>query len=173
MERQLPSRDNRRILLVEDDGRIINFMQRGLEAEGITLDVVSAKIPALQLTESRHYNAIILDIFLRTDDGLDICRTLRQRSIDTPVLVMTAKDSMELREASVTAGANAYLPKPFSFDDLLSTLENMRQAYLTIGKTASTGSPGASLCLNHARPMYFPNRGGRNGTETVGMADDR
>jgi DNA-binding response OmpR family regulator len=141
MERQLPSRDNRRILLVEDDGRIINFMQRGLEAEGMTLDVVSAKTPALQLTESRRYNTIILDIYLGDDDGLDICRTLRQRSINTPVLVMTAKDSKELREASVKAGANAYLTKPFSFDDLLSTLEKMRQTYLAIDTTVPTGLP--------------------------------
>jgi DNA-binding response OmpR family regulator len=138
---ELPSHNNKRILLVEDDRRIINFMQRGLEAEGITLDVVSAKTPALHLTESRRYNTIILDIYLGDEDGLDICRTLRQRSIDTPVLVMTAKDSMELREASVTAGANAYLPKPFSFDDLLSTLEKMRQAYLTIDLTVPTGFP--------------------------------
>jgi DNA-binding response OmpR family regulator len=141
MELQRPVLDNKRILLVEDDSRIVNFMQRGLEAEGITLDVVSAKTPALYLAESRRYNTIILDIYLGEDDGLDVCRTLRQRSIDTPVLVMTAKDSMELREATVKAGANAYLPKPFSFDDLLSTLEKMRQAYLTIGKPVPTGLP--------------------------------
>jgi DNA-binding response OmpR family regulator len=54
---------------------------------------------------------------------------------------MTAKDSRELREASVKAGANAYLPKPFSFDDLLSTLEKMRQTYLTIDKAVPTGLP--------------------------------
>jgi len=141
MELQRPLLDNKRILLVEDDSRIVNFMQRGLEAEGITLDVVSAKTPALNLAESRRYNTIILDIYLGEDDVLDVCRTLRQRSIDTPVLVMTAKDSMEFREASVKAGANTYLPKPFSFDDLLSTLEKIRQAYLTIGKPVPTGLP--------------------------------
>jgi CheY-like chemotaxis protein len=68
---ELPSHNNKRILLVEDDRRIINFMQRGLEAEGITLDVVSAKTPALHLTESRRYNTIILDIYLGDEDGLD------------------------------------------------------------------------------------------------------
>ena len=141
MERQPPPLDNKRILLVEDDSRIINFMQRGLEAEGMVLDVVSAKTPALHLAESRHYNSIILDIYLGDDDGLDVCRSLRQRSIHTPVLVMTAKDSMELREASVKAGANAYLPKPFSFDDLLSTLAKMRQAYMTMRSTVSMGLP--------------------------------
>jgi len=141
MDRQVSSHDHKRILLVEDDLRIINFMQRGLEAEGITLDVASAKTPAIHLTESRRYDTIILDIYLGDDDGLDVCRTLRQRSIDTPVLVMTAKDSTELREASVKAGATAYLPKPFSFEDLLSTLGRMRQAYLTIDKAVPTGLP--------------------------------
>jgi DNA-binding response OmpR family regulator len=116
-------------------------MQRGLEAEGMTLDIVSAKAPALKLTESRRYNTIILDIYIGDDDGLDVCRTLRQRSIDTPILVMTAKDSRELQEASVNAGADAYLPKPFSFDDLLSTLEKMRQAYLPINPTVPMGLP--------------------------------
>ena len=141
MELPRPLLDNKRILLVEDDNRIVNFMQRGLEAEGITLDVVSAKTPALHLAESRRYNTIILDIYLGDDDGLDVCRTIRQRLIDTPVLVMTAKDSMELREASVKAGANAYLPKPFSFDDLLSTLEKMLQAYLTVHNAVPMGLP--------------------------------
>jgi DNA-binding response OmpR family regulator len=141
MAQQLPSLDNKRILLVEDDARIVNFMQRGLEAEGMTLDVVSAKTPALYLAESHHYNSIILDIYLGDDDGLDVCRTLRQRSIDTPILLMTAKDSMELREASVKAGANAYLPKPFSFDDLLRTLEKVRKAHLTINKAVPMGLP--------------------------------
>lgn len=141
MELPRPLLDNKRILLVEDDNRIVNFMQRGLEAEGITLDVVSAKTPALHLAESRRYNTIILDIYLGDDDGLDVCRTIRQRLIDTPVLVMTAKDSMELREASVKAGANAYLPKPFSFDDLLSTLEKMLQAYLIVHNAVPMGLP--------------------------------
>ena len=125
MEQTLSNGRSKRILLVEDDVRIVNFMQRGLEAEGFRLDVASAKVPALHLAESNCYHAIILDVYLGGDDGLDICRTLRQRSINTPVLVMTAKDCEELREASEQAGTNGYLPKPFSFDDLVSTLSSM------------------------------------------------
>lgn len=125
---QQTSLDERRILLVEDDDRIIDFMQRGLAAEGIRVDVALAKAPALHLTESHRYDAIILDIFLGDDDGLELCRILRERSIDTPVLVMTAKDCLELREASRKAGASAYLPKPFSFEDLLGTLKSFQPA---------------------------------------------
>ena len=125
MEQTLSNGQPKRILLVEDDVRIVNFMQRGLEAEGFRLDVASAKAPALHLAESNCYHAIILDVYLGDDNGLDICRILRQRSNNTPVLVMTAKDCAELREASGQAGSNAYLPKPFSFDDLLSTLSSM------------------------------------------------
>ena len=125
MEPQRSLLDDMRILLVEDDTRIVNFMQRGLEAEGFRLDVTSAKAPALHLAETNCYHAIILDVYLGDDNGLDICRTLRQRSNNTPVLVMTAKDCAKLREASEQAGTNAYLPKPFSFDDLLSTLSSI------------------------------------------------
>ena len=95
----------------------------------------------LSTTETHTYEVIVIDIFLAQDDGLDACRTLRQRAIKTPVLVMTAKDSMELREASVNAGATAYLPKPFSFDDLLNALEKVCQAYLTIDEAAPVGLP--------------------------------
>ena len=128
MGSQQTSLDDRRILLVDDDDRIINFMQRGLEAEGLQVDVASANDQALHLTESHRYDAVILDIFLGNDDGLELCRILRERSIDTPVLVMTAKDCPELREAGRQAGASAYLPKPFSFEDLLGTLKSFQPA---------------------------------------------
>ena len=111
-----------RVLLVEDDERIAGFMKRGLEAEAYEVDLASEKIQALALTEACSYNTIIMDIFLGSDDGLDICRTLRQRSVGTPIVIMTAKDSAETRQASKEAGADAYLPKPFPFEDLLATI---------------------------------------------------
>lgn len=125
---QQTSLDEKRILLVEDDDRIIDFMQRGLEAEGFQVDVASAKAPALHLTTSHRYDVIILDIFLGDDDGIELCRVLRERSIDTPVLVMTAKDSEETRRASEEAGADAYLPKPFAFEDLLAMINGLEGA---------------------------------------------
>ena len=115
------------ILVVEDDERIVDFMKRGLEAEEYTVDIASGKAQTFDLTESRAYDFIILDIFLGPDNGLDICRTLRRQSVQTPILVMTAKGSAETRRASEEAGANAYLSKPFAFDDLLNTLNSAVQ----------------------------------------------
>lgn len=113
------------ILLVEDDDRIVDFMKRGLEAEAYAVDRASGKTHAFTLTESRNYDVIVLDIFLGEDDGLDICRSLRQRSVKAPILVMTAKDSVETRRASEEAGADAYLPKPFPFEDLLTMIQSL------------------------------------------------
>ena len=152
MEQTFSNGRPKRILLVEDDVRIVNFMRRGLEAEGMTLDVVSEKAQALQLADSHRYNTIILDIYVGEDNGLDICRTLRQHADTTPILIMTAKDSTELHEASEQAGASAYLPKPFSFDELLVTLENIGRAYSKIHEAATDGVPDANPRLNHTAP---------------------
>jgi DNA-binding response OmpR family regulator len=113
------------ILLVEDDDRIVDFMKRGLEAEEYEVDLASGKAHTFTLTESRDYDVIVLDIFLGEDDGLDICRSLRRRSVETPILIMTAKDSAEIRRASEEAGADAYLPKPFPFEDLLAIIKSL------------------------------------------------
>ena len=119
-----------RILLVEDDERIADFMKRGLEAEAYEVDLASGKAQALALTEASTYDIIILDIFLGSDDGLDICRVLRQRSVRTPIVIMTAKDSAETRQASEEAGADAYLPKPFPFEDLLRAIIRLHESYV-------------------------------------------
>ncbi|NOT23647.1 MAG: response regulator [Nitrospiraceae bacterium] len=115
------------ILLVEDDERIVSFMKRGLEAEEYEVDTASGRAETFDLTESRTYDFIILDIFLGSDDGLDICRTLRQQSVQTPILVTTAEGSAETRRASEEAGADAYLSKPFPFEDLLATITRLHQ----------------------------------------------
>jgi len=117
-----------RVLLVEDDERIAGFMKRGLEAEAYEVDLASEKAHTLALTEACVYDTIILDIFLGSDDGLDICRVLRQRSVNTPILIMTAKDSAETRQASKEAGADAYFPKPFPFENLLATIKRLHRA---------------------------------------------
>ncbi|THI84082.1 MAG: response regulator transcription factor [Nitrospira sp. CG24A] len=119
-----------RILLVEDDERIANFMQRGLKAEAYEVDLASGKAQILALTEASAYDIIILDIFLGSDDGLDICRVLRQRSVRTPILIMTAKDSSETRQASEAAGADAYFSKPFPFEDLLRAIIRLHESYV-------------------------------------------
>ncbi len=113
------------ILIVEDDERIISFMKRGLEAEEHEVDVASGKFQTLALITTDTYDVIILDIFLGPDDGLDICRTLRHRGVESPILLMTAKGTAAIEKTSREAGANAYLAKPFSFDDLVATIAHL------------------------------------------------
>jgi DNA-binding response OmpR family regulator len=118
-----------RILIVEDDERIVSFMKRGLEAEEFDVDIASGKSQTCDLVTTRHYDLIIIDIFLGPDDGLDLCHSLRQRRVGSPILIMTAKGTPETEKASKEAGADAYLAKPFAFEDLIGTIARLRTAY--------------------------------------------
>lgn len=116
-----------RILIMEDDQRIISFLKRGLEAEQHTVDLAFNIRESLELIASRAYDVIMIDVYLGEHNGLAICENLRSAQITTPILLMTAKDSHELRLSARGAGANAYLPKPFSFDELLSVMTQISQ----------------------------------------------
>jgi DNA-binding response OmpR family regulator len=141
--------DTMRVLLVEDDERIAGFMKRGLEAEAYEVDLASEKAQTLVLTEACKYDTIIMDIYLGSDDGLDICRTLRQQSVQTPILIMTAKDSAEIRRQSEEAGADAYIPKPFPFENLLATIKSLH------GSAASSDSL-QNLQAGRTERLRFP-----------------
>lgn len=114
-----------RILLVEDDERIISFMKRGLEAEDFIVDVASRRSHAVDLINTRMYELLIVDIFLGPDDGIDFCRALRKQKIRLPILIMTAKGTPETEHVSKEAGADAYLAKPFAFEELIATIARL------------------------------------------------
>lgn len=118
-----------RILIVEDDERIVSFMKRGLEAEDFDIAIASGKAQTLALTTAQAYDIIILDIFLGPDDGLEICQTLRQQHVRSPILIITAKGTTEIQKASEAAGADAYLPKPFAFEDLVATITRLHTSF--------------------------------------------
>lgn len=111
-----------RILVVEDDERILSFLKRGLEAEEFTVDCVLSKPEALQALAATKYDGIILDVFLGPDSGLDICRTLRINENAIPVLVLSAMGSPDMKRRSFLAGADDFLSKPFAFDDLINKM---------------------------------------------------
>ena len=115
-----------RILIVEDDERIVGFMKRGLEAEEFDVDIASGTSHAIDMVNAGFYDLLIIDIFLGPDDGLDLCRSLRQRRVGSPILIMTAKGTPETEQASKEAGADAYLAKPFAFEDLITTIARLR-----------------------------------------------
>ncbi|MBK9306245.1 MAG: response regulator [Nitrospira sp.] len=114
-----------RILVVEDDERIVAFMKRGLEAEDFTVDVALGTSQALDLINSQGYDLLIIDIYLGPDDGLEFCETLRQHHTHLPIVIMTAKGTLETDRTSKAAGANAYLAKPFAFQDLIETIARL------------------------------------------------
>jgi two-component system, OmpR family, response regulator len=111
-----------RILLVEDEFKMARAVRRGLEQEGYAVDAVSDGEDALHRALYEDYDAIVLDVMLPTRDGFAVCRALRTKGRWAPVLMLTARDSVEDRIRGLDAGADDYLVKPFSFGELSARL---------------------------------------------------
>jgi DNA-binding response OmpR family regulator len=110
------------VLVVEDDPAISHFVVRGLREENYRVDLAEDGATAEQMAADELYDAIILDILLPGLDGLSLCRRLRRDGVDTPVLMLTARDAVPDRIQGLDAGADDYLVKPFAFDELLARL---------------------------------------------------
>ena len=108
--------------MVEDEERLANLLARGLREEGHAVDVSGRGEDALWMARAVSYDAIVLDVMLPGLDGLATCRTLRAEELWTPVLLLTARDSVASRVEGLDAGADDYLVKPFSFEELLARL---------------------------------------------------
>jgi heavy metal response regulator len=111
-----------RSLLVEDERRISAYVKRGLQEAGYAVDAVYSGREALDWTEAASYDIIILDILLPELDGISACRELRRRGDRTPVLMLTARDTVDDRVTGLDAGADDYLVKPFAMKELLARL---------------------------------------------------
>jgi DNA-binding response OmpR family regulator len=111
-----------RILLVEDDRRLSQALQRGLTEEGYHVDPVYDGPTALAAGSTNTYDAMLLDLRLPGQDGLAVCRELRRRKIRVPIIVVTALGAVDERIAGLDAGADDYLVKPFAFGELLARL---------------------------------------------------
>jgi DNA-binding response OmpR family regulator len=117
------------ILLIEDDERIVEFVRRGLEAEGYGLTATDDGETAKELASRSGWSVIILDIMLPGHDGRDLCREMRETGVKTPILMLTALSSLDDRVTGLRLGADDYLTKPFSFAELLARIEAlMRRA---------------------------------------------
>ncbi|MDP2970294.1 MAG: response regulator, partial [Deltaproteobacteria bacterium] len=119
-----------RILLVEDDKGIARFVKKGLLENSFSVDVASNGEEGLKLALYKGYELILLDILLPKMDGREILRRIREREIQTPVIFLTAKDSENDIVNGLNLGADDYLTKPFSFNELLARI----QALLRRGK---------------------------------------
>ena len=109
-----------RVLLVEDEPRLAQLLRRGLEEQGYAVDVAGDGAEALWLATETAYDTIVLDVMLPTLDGLQVTRQLRAARRWTPVLLLTARDTVDDRVAGLDAGADDYLVKPFSFAELVA-----------------------------------------------------
>ena len=109
-----------RILVVEDEKKIATFIRRGLKEEGYAVDLAYDGPQAHEMATTNDYNMLILDLMLPGEDGLSLCRRLRQEKISVPVLMLTAKDDLKWKVEGLDAGADDYLTKPFAFEELLA-----------------------------------------------------
>jgi two-component system OmpR family response regulator len=111
-----------RILIVEDEAKMASLLRRGLRAEGMAVDVTDRGEDALWMAGSTEYDAIVLDVMLPGIDGVEVCGRLRADGVWAPVLMLTARDGVADRVAGLDSGADDYLPKPFSYAELLARL---------------------------------------------------
>jgi two-component system, OmpR family, response regulator len=111
-----------RVLVVEDESRMAEVLERGLREEGYAPDIARTGEDALWMARAVEYDAIVLDVMLPGADGMEICRSLRAAEVWSPVLMLTARDAVDDRIAGLDAGADDYLLKPFSFGELLARL---------------------------------------------------
>lgn len=111
-----------RVLVVDDEVRLAAAVQRGLQAEGFTVDVAHTGLDGLWAATEQRYDAIVLDIMLPGMNGYRVCAELRNRGVDTPILMLTAKDGEFDEAEALDTGADDFLSKPFSFVVLVARL---------------------------------------------------
>ncbi len=145
------------VLVVEDEPRLLRLIERTLRAEGYAVEALDDGGAAFEQARCRGYDLIVLDVMLPTMSGLEITLRLRRQHIETPILMLTARDAVEDRVAGLDAGADDYLVKPVAFEELLARVRALLRRH-------ADGSPGATLrvgdlVLNRLR--HEAQRGGR------------
>ncbi|NMB91343.1 response regulator transcription factor [candidate division WWE3 bacterium] len=130
-----------RILVVEDDKKISNALKEGLEFEGFAIDIAETGTYGYDLASTTDYDLVILDLMLPGMDGMEICKKLREENKHTLILMLTAKSEVEDKIAGLNIGADDYLAKPFSFDELLARIRSLL-------RRSSTFTPDELTCEN-------------------------
>ncbi len=114
-----------RILVVEDEKKVANFIKHGLEEEKYIVETAYDGVSGLEMAMHNQFDAILLDVMLPGKDGFAILKELREGGVTTPVLMLTARGAIEERVQGLDLGADDYLPKPFSFDELAARLRSI------------------------------------------------
>jgi two-component system, OmpR family, response regulator len=133
--------DVMRVLIVEDQPKLASLLRKGLTAQGLAADIAANAEDAMWMATATAYDAITLDVMLPDTDGFTLCRDLRRQGVATPVLMITALDTIRDRVTGLDSGADDYLAKPFSFAELLARLRalvrrprEVRMPELTVGE---------------------------------------
>ena len=124
------------VMLVEDEKRVADFIQRGLRAEGWTVSLAFDGDSAINLMEQDDFDVVVMDVMLPGISGLEVCRLMRARENYTPVLVLSALNRTDDRIAGLNTGADDYLTKPFDFDELVARIQALHRRAHTLGNTA-------------------------------------
>ena len=111
------------ILIVEDDTRVVDFLSRGLQAEGYRVNIARTGSEGFEMASTWEFDLVLLDLMLPGMHGTDVCQELRARRVLTPILMLTAMDSMQDKVEGLRLGADDYLTKPFDFEELLARIE--------------------------------------------------
>lgn len=130
-----------KILVIEDEHRIANTIKKGLEQERYVVDVCYTGPDGFDLASTEEYDLILLDLMLPGMDGVTVCKSLREQQIHTPILILTAKGQTRDKVDGLNAGADDYVTKPFSFEELLARIRALtrRPKNAVAGEVLSVG----------------------------------
>ncbi len=112
-----------KILIVEDDKKIASFLKKGLEEEYFSIDITDNGDEAFYLAEVNSYDIVILDIMIHGSDGYEVCKKIRDAKITTPIIMLSAKNTIFDKVTFLNLGADDYITKPFDFDELLARIK--------------------------------------------------
>ena len=146
-----------RILIVEDEKKIADFIKRGLKEEGYAVDVAYDGEEGQFLAKTNEYDLVLLDLMLPKLDGLTLCRALRKSGILVPIIMVTAKDTIEDKVIGLDSGADDYITKPFAFEELLARI---RAVFRKKSAAKSSTLQIADLSLDPV--THKVSRGGKN-----------
>lgn len=139
-QRRACKANDMRVLVVEDEAKLASLLRHGLRRRGMGVDVASTGEEAVLRATTTDYDLILLDVMLPGHDGFEVCRRLRAHEVWSPTLMLTALDDVEDRVRGLDSGADDYLAKPFSFDELLARMRALvrrgappRPTLLTVG----------------------------------------
>lgn len=130
-----------RILVVEDEHRIANSIKKGLEQEKFVVDIAYTGAEGMDLAIAENYDVIILDRMLPEMDGMEICKEIRKTGKHTPILILSARGQLQDKVEGLNLGADDYLTKPFSFEELVARVRALtRRKYNLSGNTLQVGN---------------------------------